>query len=95
MKPRNFPGSNMTYRGGKQPRNQLGDHEMEPVGDLPCRRIQPGLIQSVWELTPEERIAIAEGADIELLIMTEPIPPVSIAIHLGQKEIDGVPHGKL
>ena len=49
------------------------------VGDLPCRR-EDGVVYSTWELTHEERIAIGEGANIELGIWHEPIPPVSLAI---------------
>lgn len=78
MTPRGFPSQNLVYRG-----------PTPDVGDLPCQRIKPGMILSVWELTPEERIAIAEGADIELVILTEPIPPVSLAVHRGEKEIPG------
>lgn len=62
--------SNFTYTA---PSNAL------EVGDLPCRR-EGGVVYSTWELTPEERIAIAEGANIELGIWHEPIPPVSLAI---------------
>jgi hypothetical protein len=60
--------SNFTYRGPT--------HE---IGDLPCRR-QDGIVFSTWELTLDERIAVAEGANIELGIFAEPIPPVSLAI---------------
>lgn len=78
MIPRSFPGQNLVYCG-----------PTPDVGDLPCQRLRPGAILSVWELTPEERIAIAEGADIELTILIEPIPPVSLAVHQDGKEIPG------
>jgi hypothetical protein len=49
------------------------------VGDLPCR-VEDGVVYSTWELTHEERIAIAEGANIELGVWLRPPPPVSLAI---------------
>lgn len=85
MKPRSFESQNLVYRG-----------PTPDVGDLPCERVTPGLIRSVWELTPEERMAIAEGADIELLIHTEPIPPVRLAVYgepkpVGTRIVNGRP----
>jgi hypothetical protein len=69
MQPIRTERSNFTYLG-----------PTPDIGDLPCRR-EPGVVYSTWELTPEERIAIGEGANIELGIYhVEPIPPVSLAI---------------
>jgi hypothetical protein len=68
MKPVRTERSNFTYRGPSP-----------EVGDLPCRR-EGGVVYSTWELSSDERIAIAEGANIELGIFHEPIPPVSLAI---------------
>lgn len=81
MRPRTFPGHNLVYRGS-------GD-----IADLPCQRLEPGVILSVWELEPAERLAIAEGADVELVVLGEPLAPVSLAIHTGMKEIEGAPRG--
>ena len=50
------------------------------VGDLHCQRVEPGRIRSVWYLSPEERRAIAEGANIALDVVTEPIPPVAVFV---------------
>lgn len=50
------------------------------IGDLHCERRAPGRIYSVWEPTPDERKAIADGANIELGVMGEPIPPVSLVV---------------
>lgn len=50
------------------------------IGDLHCQRIEPGRIRSVWEFTDEERAAIADGANLSLTILGEPIPPVSLYI---------------
>lgn len=68
MKPIKTERSNFTYKG-----------PTPNIADLPCRR-ENGVIFSTWELSHEERIAIAEGANIELGIYGEPINPVSIAI---------------
>lgn len=37
---------------------------------------------SEWEPTPEERKAIAEGANIHLHIMGEALPPVALTVEL-------------
>lgn len=68
MKPVRTERSNFTYFGPSP-----------EVGDLPCRR-EGGVVYSTWELSSDERIAVAEGANIELGIWHEPIPPVSLAI---------------
>lgn len=59
--------SNMVYKG---PRPE--------IGDLPCERIRPGLIRSVWRPSEEERAFIAAGGLVELEIFIEPIPPVAL-----------------
>jgi hypothetical protein len=69
MKPVRTADSNMVYRGPSP-----------EVQDLHCERIRLGEISSVWWLTPAERDAIAGGANIELRIMTEPIPPTWIGV---------------
>jgi hypothetical protein len=59
------------------------------VGGLPYYRthdetMYPGhkvpVIHSTWDLTDNEREAIAKGAKIELAIYGEPIPPVSLIV---------------
>jgi hypothetical protein len=80
MIPRHFATANMVYQGSRP-----------DIGDLPCERLTPGQVRSVWTLTAAERIAIGEGADIELLILTEPIPPVSLSIYGEPKLIPGIP----
>ena len=47
---------------------------------MPGERIEPGYVRSIWELTDWERLYITEGANIELDIFAEPIPPVSLNI---------------
>lgn len=69
MKPRTFPEANVVYR---KPNSG--------IADLPCQRVKPGMIRSIWELDPAERGAVAAGADVELWIMTEPIPPVGLQV---------------
>lgn len=78
MTPRSFPGQNLVYRG-----------PTPDIGDLPCERMRPGVIRSVWEFTPEEHIAVAEGADIELYIHGEPIPPVALIVSSIPKDVSG------
>ncbi len=68
MRPIRTARSNFTYLG-----------PTPAVADLPCQR-QPGQVRSVWELTDLERTMIANGAQICLGILTEPIPPVSLSI---------------
>jgi hypothetical protein len=50
------------------------------IRDLHCHREQLGVITSVWWLTPDERAAIAAGANLRLTIATEPIPPVTLEL---------------
>jgi hypothetical protein len=70
MRPRKTPDSNFVYSlpGGNED------------NDLHCYRVRPGLVLSEWELTDEEREAIAAGARIELGIYNEPIPPVHLHV---------------
>jgi hypothetical protein len=67
MKPVRTASSNLVYVG-----------PTPEIGDLHCERIQPGMIRSVWWFTPQEREEIANGANLSLTILTEPIPPVSL-----------------
>lgn len=77
MEPVKTEKSNLVYKG-------YGD-----VVDLPCERVEAESatlyghkgILSVWEPTPDEREAIAQGANIKLGIWgMEPIPPVSVEV---------------
>jgi len=47
---------------------------------MPGERIEPGHIRSVWELTDWERLSITDGANVELILFAEPIPPVTLNI---------------
>lgn len=67
MKPVRTASSNLVYRG-----------PTEDIGDLHCQRLQPGYIRSVWYFTREERARIAEGANLSLTVMGEPIRPMSL-----------------
>lgn len=60
--------SNFTYLGPTR-----------EIADLPGQR-EDGRFYSVWRLSDEERAQIAAGANIELGIYSEPIPPVSITV---------------
>lgn len=48
------------------------------IGDLKCERVRPGVIRSFWEPSPEELAKLVGGGVVELVISTEPIPPVSL-----------------
>jgi hypothetical protein len=49
-------------------------------------------MESVWRLTPEERFAIACGANISLLIVGQVHPPVALSI-TDVKVLDDSPSG--
>lgn len=70
MRPVKVASSNLVYHlpGGNED------------NDLHCQRVEPGQIHSVWLPTQAERQAIAAGANVELAIFGEPIPPVSLRI---------------
>jgi hypothetical protein len=74
MEPVKTEGATFVYRG-----------PTEGIGDLWVRREQEEggypVIYSVWEPTEEERKLLAEGGRVELGIVGEPIPPVSMAVH--------------
>jgi hypothetical protein len=69
MTPVRTASSNLVYRG-----------PTPEIRDLHCQREAPGRIRSVWWFTPAEREAIAAGANLRLVILGEPIPPVSLGI---------------
>ncbi len=50
------------------------------MADMPGERIEPGHVRSVWELTERERDDIIHGGNIELNILAEPIPPMSLNV---------------
>lgn len=74
MRPRRFPEANVVYRlpGGNEDT------------DLWIRRgrdtDEDTFIESVWEPNEAERAAIAAGGTIELRILGEVQPPVSLAV---------------
>lgn len=69
MKPVRTSASNLVYTSSDP-----------DVRDLHCERTGPGQILSVWWLAPDERAAIAAGANIALWVLTEPIPPVVLTV---------------
>lgn len=48
------------------------------IGDLPCRREEPGLIVSHWRPNEEELARLNAGGVIELNVWAEPIPPLLV-----------------
>lgn len=69
MDPVETSGTNLTYRGN-------GDD----VGDLPCVRLEPGVIASFWRPTPEELEELNRGGVFRVTVMTEPIPPFAVEV---------------
>jgi len=72
MKPVEFDGFNTVY--GK------GQEEYIP---LPAHRTEDGTVTTEWEFTPEERAAIANGANLRISQLTfnkalQPIRPYII-----------------
>lgn len=80
MRPRRTPSSNHVYRlpGGNED-NDLWVHvgPFEHPGDASHGARTIG---SVWELDEHDRVAIAAGANIELVIIGSAQPPVSLAV---------------
>lgn len=72
MRPRRTPHSNKVFRlpGG----NEDNDLWVE-VGGEP-----PATITSVWELSYEERLAVINGAHIELTVYGGGTPPVALRV---------------
>lgn len=58
------------------------------VGDLPFWREGSNVICSVWEPDARERELIARGANIELRITGEPIPPVMLSVYYEEGDLD-------
>lgn len=73
MKPVRTASSNLVYMG-----------PTPDIGDLHCEREAPGQIRSIWWFTPAERKAIADGANLSLTILREPIPPVALHVTSAQ-----------
>jgi hypothetical protein len=62
-------GSNFIYRGN--------GHDVE---DVWVERPYSGVAILTWKPSDEERAAIAAGANIDLVIGTEPIPPTDLHV---------------
>lgn len=75
MRPIRVPGTNFVF---KLDGDATGDH------DLPCQLLRPepnaAIVISTWEPTPEERRAIAKGANVQLAVFSAQHPPVSLSV---------------
>jgi hypothetical protein len=73
MKPRRTPNSNKVFRlpGGNED-SDLWVEQGPVLGST--------ALKSTWELDDEERKAIAQGANIELVVWGFGTPPVSLAV---------------
>lgn len=82
MKPVRTVSSNFVYRG---PEPDVGDAWVE-------RRSEERVVYLVWELSDEEREAIALGGQVKLGIFNmEPIPPVSLNVVVEERVTDPDP----
>lgn len=50
------------------------------IGDLWVERVKPGEIQVVFEFDDHDRQAIAQGARMTLVLLSEPIPPILVTV---------------
>lgn len=50
------------------------------IGDLWCHRVEPGVIESIWQPDEEELQMLAEGGRVVLKVYSEPLPPVSVNV---------------
>lgn len=75
MRPRRTVTSDQVYRlpGGTE------DNDLW-VTNYPADEVSGPAIGSTWELTPEERAAIAAGANIELVVWGTGHPPVVLRL---------------
>ena len=73
MKPRRTPHSNAVFQleGGTEDNDLWVERTTSEQG--PCLR-------SVWELTPEERRAVMDGANVYLITWGNVTPPVALGI---------------
>lgn len=69
MKPIRHGGSNLVYRGPSP-----------NIGDLWCQRVRDGEIRVVFEFSDSERRLIVDGGRVELAMLSEPIPPISMVV---------------
>jgi hypothetical protein len=69
MRPAKTPESNLVYRG-----------PTPDIDDLHCRRVEPGRIHSDWRLSDDELRYLEAGGLVQLEILGEPIPPLSLIV---------------
>ena len=70
MKPIRFDEANVLYAAS------------DDWDELPAMQMDaPQNVVSVWEPTHEERIAIAEGGNVEIAVMGTSQPPISVNVY--------------
>lgn len=84
MKPRRTPSSNHVFRlaGGNEDNDLWVNVQEDSDGDT--------FITSTWELTEDEREAIAAGANLKLIVWGTGHPPVALQVskeRLGRGEL--------
>ena len=76
MQPEIFEGVNLTLTAPKG----WADRSLGLCGDLPISQ-QDGVCVSCWSLTPEERRAVYDGAQIYVSVASgKTQPPISLAV---------------
>ena len=50
------------------------------IGDLYCHRPEQGEVWTVWEPDEEELELLNQGGRVLLKVLTEPFPPVALAV---------------
>jgi hypothetical protein len=89
MKPVHTERSNFTYVG---PTPDIGDLHCRVNRDPDATEIRSySPVESVWWLTPDEREAIANGANIMLTVQQEPLPPVRLEVTTVQGDGEDAP----
>lgn len=61
------------------------------IGDLPCRREQPGMISGNWRPSADEPAVLNAGGSVEVTVWSEPIPPM--AVNVATSEDDAIVEG--
>lgn len=57
------------------------------IGDLACRREEPGVISSHWKPSAEELAVLNDGGSVQVTIWSEPIPPLAVNVETGADEL--------
>jgi hypothetical protein len=82
MRPVKVKESDVCYRG-----------PTPDIGDLWCERVALGQIKVVYGLSDAERAVLAANGRVELILWSEPIPPISMNVLTAEEAVPVGPHG--